>query len=49
MRNTGHMASDFSRSPKINPKRSLCGEIKYTFKVKITELYFEAIENQWRP
>ena len=29
---------------KIRPKRSLCGEIKRTFKARITELYFEAIE-----
>ena len=49
MRDTGHMASDFSRSPKIHPKRSLCGEIKYTFKVRITELYFEAIETNRDP
>ena len=38
------MASDFNRGPKIHSKTSLCGEIKYTFKVRIAELYFEAIE-----
>ena len=38
------MDSEFSRARKIHPKRSLCGEMKYTFKVRITELYFEAIE-----
>ena len=39
------MASEFSRGPKIHSKKSLCGEIKYTFKVRIAELYFEAIES----
>ena len=43
------MASEFSRGPKIHPKRSLCGEIKYTFKVRITELYFEASETNRDP
>ena len=43
------MASEFSRGAKIHPKRSLCWEIKYTFKIRITELYFEAIETNRDP
>ena len=49
MRNTGQMASEFSRGPKIHPKRTLCGEFKYTFKASITELYFQAIETDGDP
>ena len=43
------MASEFSRGPKVHPKRNLCGEIKYTFKVRITELFFEAMETSGEP
>ena len=43
------MANEFSPGPKIHLKRSLCGEIKYTFKVRIIELYFEAIESNRDP
>ena len=49
LRNTGQMASEFSRGPKIHTKRSLCGEFKYTFKVRITELYLKAIETNRDP
>ena len=41
------MANELSGGPKIYPRRNLCGEIKYTFKV--TELYFEAIETNRDP
>ena len=43
------MACEFSGGPKIYPKRSFCGEIKHTFKVRPTELYFEAIESNGDP
>ena len=43
------MTKELSCGPKIQTKRSLCGGIKYTVKVKITELYFEAMETNRDP
>ena len=49
LHNTGYMTRELSCGPKIQTKRSLCGEIKYTVKVIITELYFEAMETNRDP
>ena len=43
------MTRELSAGPKVHTKRSLVGEIKYTFKVIITELYFDAMETNREP